>query len=207
MAQLQADSVFKARRTVLALLAARGFDVEEHEGASISEVNAMLQTRQLDMLVTNPNTGRKAYVKFHLGKALRAPNLYDWIEDLFQLEKTLETEDDLVVIARDSANPALQQVLREILAREKVFITAFGMAHLQFNILEHTLVPPHEGLLPEAEKEVREQYRITSDDQLPQISRFSPVALAIGLRPGRICKISRPSRTAIRTPFYRICSA
>ena len=207
MAQLQVDQVFKARRTMLALLKRRGFDTTEHEGASISEVNAMLQTKQLDMLITNPTTGRKAYVKFHLGKALRAPNLYDWIEDLFQLERTLETSDDLIVIAREQANAALEQTLREILAQDQIFITAFGIAHLQFNVLDHELVPPHETLTLDREKAMRAKYRITDDSQLPEISRFSPVALAIGLRPGQICEIMRPSRTAIRTPFYRICSA
>ena len=41
---------------------------------------------------------------------------------------------------------------------------------------------------------------------MPQISRYDPVAQAIGLRPGQICKITRPSKTAITSNYYRICS-
>jgi len=42
---------------------------------------------------------------------------------------------------------------------------------------------------------------------LPDISRFGPVAQAICIRPGEICKIQRSSRSAITSDFYRICSA
>jgi DNA-directed RNA polymerase subunit H (RpoH/RPB5) len=53
---------------------------------------------------------------------------------------------------------------------------------------------------------MKQKYFITNPQvQLPNISRFSPVAQAIGLRPDQICKIIRPSKTAINTVFYRIC--
>ena len=44
-----------------------------------------------------------------------------------------------------------------------------------------------------------------SDSQFPDISRFDPVAQAIGIRPGQVCEIIRPSKTAISAPYYRIC--
>jgi DNA-directed RNA polymerase subunit H (RpoH/RPB5) len=39
----------------------------------------------------------------------------------------------------------------------------------------------------------------------PDISRFDPVARAIGIRPGDVCHIIRPSKTAIEADYYRIC--
>jgi DNA-directed RNA polymerase subunit H (RpoH/RPB5) len=56
------------------------------------------------------------------------------------------------------------------------------------------------------EEKVKARYNISDNSQVPGISRFSPVAQAIGLRPGEMCKIIRPSRTAITSEFYRICS-
>ena len=44
-----------------------------------------------------------------------------------------------------------------------------------------------------------------NDSQLPEISRYDPVALVIGLRPGEVCKIIRPSPTAITTEYFRLC--
>ena len=49
------------------------------------------------------------------------------------------------------------------------------------------------------------KFNITDKIQFPDISRFDPVARAIGLRPGEVCKIIRPSKTAITTNYYRIC--
>ena len=44
-----------------------------------------------------------------------------------------------------------------------------------------------------------------NDTEFPELSRFDPVAQAIGIRPGQVCKITRSSKTAIEAPYYRIC--
>jgi DNA-directed RNA polymerase subunit H (RpoH/RPB5) len=49
------------------------------------------------------------------------------------------------------------------------------------------------------------KYNITEKSQFPDISRFDPVARAIGIRPGQVCNIIRPSKTSITTNYYRIC--
>ena len=50
-----------------------------------------------------------------------------------------------------------------------------------------------------------EKYNITESKQIPEISRFDPTALAIGLKPGRIVHIERPSKTAVVGSYYRYC--
>ena len=55
-------------------------------------------------------------------------------------------------------------------------------------------------------KIMKQLYNIKEDSEIPTISRYDPVALAIGMRPGEVCKIERPSKTAIMTNYYRICS-
>ena len=197
---------YKARTVLLELLEARGFDVEAYAGSSMVEVHAMLQAKQMDMLVTNPNTGGKAYVKYSPWKALRTNDVYDWVEDLYHIDGTLGSDDELIVIAAQSPNDSIKKVLRDLWTKDAVFITVFGLAHLQFNILKHTLVPSHRALDSAAADAISKKYKISNTAQVPDLSRFSPVAAAIGLRPGMWCEILRPSRTAIRTPFYRICS-
>jgi len=199
--------ITKSRENILAQLEKRGFDVDNYKGASIAQVHVMFQNSQLDMLVENPDTGRKAYVKYHLGKSLRSNNIMDMIDDLYTLDTILTKNDDLIIIAKDSANDSMEKSLREMWAKMKYLITVIGLKQLQFNILEHTLVPPHRVLTSEEAEEIKKRYNIVEDSQLPDISRFSPVSLALGIRPGEICEILRPSRTAITAPFYRICSA
>ena len=65
---------------------------------------------------------------------------------------------------------------------------------------------PKFDIVPESKVvEIMQKYNITDKIQFPDISRFDPVARAIGLRPGQLCHIVRPSKTAIEADYYRIC--
>lgn len=195
--------IFKSRETILQLLGSQGYDVSKYQGSSIHEVSVLNQNKQLDMLVENGK--QKTWIKYHLNKTLRAQSLNDIIEDLINVEEILSKEDNIIVIIKDEPNESLIKILKNIWEQDKVFITVFNISRLQFNILKHMLVPKHEVLNEEESKKFREKYKIISNSKIPDINRFSPVAQAIGIRPGEICKITRDSRTAINTEFYRIC--
>jgi len=72
--------------------------------------------------------------------------------------------------------------------------------------LDHEYVPKHIILNNDEIDDMKKRYNITNNTELPEISRYDPVAQAIGMRPGQICKIIRPSKTAITTDYYRLCS-
>ena len=157
--------ITKSRDNILAQLEKRGYDVENYKGASVAQVHVMFQNTQLDMLVTNPETGKKAYVKYHLGKSLRSNNIMDMIDDLFTLDSVLNKDDDLIVIARDLSNDSMKKSLREIWSKMKYLVTVIGLKQLQFNILEHDLVPPHRVLTSEETSDIKQRYNITDDSQ------------------------------------------
>lgn len=203
----ETTQIFKSRNNILALLKAQGYDTSSYDGASVADVHSMSQANQMDMLVTVSKTGKKAYIKYHIEKALRINNIYDFIEDLMNLESVLQKTDDLIIIIKDEPNDSLQKNLKNIWEQDGVFVNVFNIKRLQFNILEHDLVPPHRPLSEKEAEEVKAKYHIQDNSQLPDIGRFSPVAQAIGLRPGQMCEIIRPSRTAVSVPFYRVCSA
>lgn len=66
-------------------------------------------------------------------------------------------------------------------------------------------MPPHRVLTSSEKIEVKNRYNIVNDNEFPELSRFDAVAQAIGIRPGEVCEINRPSKTAISAPYYRIC--
>ena len=66
-------------------------------------------------------------------------------------------------------------------------------------------MPPHRICSGEEKEIIEKQYNIMEQKQFPEISRFDPVAQAIGLRPTELCKIERSSPTAIKTNYYRLC--
>ena len=89
--------------------------------------------------------------------------------------------------------------------QDQIYVNVINIKRLQFNILNHILVPKHRVLNDEETNTFKQKYNISDNSQIPDISRFSPVAQVIGIRPGQICEITRNSKTAIDTLFYRVC--
>lgn len=205
------SSIYKARQTIISLMRKLDYNVADYEHFSINEVNSMFQNKQMDMLLEknkeNPNTGtkNKVYVLFYLAKAIRPANIQEMIDDLFNLEETLTKEDTLLIVTKDEMNDTLMSNLKHIWETDKIFIIVQNIKRLQFNIHDHILVPPHRVIDDEELTTIKTKYNITDDNQLPDISRFDPMAQAICLRPGQVCEIIRPSKTAIQSKYYRLC--
>ena len=67
-------------------------------------------------------------------------------------------------------------------------------------------MPPHRVLMDPELETIMKRYNIVDKTQIPNISRFDPVARVIGLRPGQVCEILRPSKTSIISNYYRVCT-
>tara|TARA_B100000925_G_C21978340_1_gene461147 strand:+ start:343 stop:963 length:621 start_codon:yes stop_codon:yes gene_type:complete len=195
--------IFKSRNILLDLLSEQGYDVNKYTGSSINEVNSMYQNKQMDMLLEKKD--KKVYVKYHLNKTLKLGNINDYIEDLIHLDNVLEKKDDIIIIIKDEPNDSLLSVLSNLWLQDQIYVNVINIKRLQFNILNHVLVPKHRVLNDEETKIFKQRYNISDNSQIPDISRFSPVAQVIGIRPGQICEITRNSKTAIDTLFYRVC--
>jgi DNA-directed RNA polymerase subunit H (RpoH/RPB5) len=146
-------------------------------------------------------------VKFHLGKNLNENSLQPIIEDLFILTDTLTPKDKLIVIYEGGdPNDSLKTHLKYKFSHDGIFVVVHNIKRLQFNLLEHHLLPSNITILTETETtELMEKYHLNKIQELPEISRFDPMALAICLRPGQICKFYRKSPTALTAEYYRVC--
>ena len=202
-----AVTLAKSRRFILEALAARGFDVTPFTGFSVSSVHKMFIADDLDMLVLHKEDSRKVLVKFSRITAMRAAQIQNDLEDYFAYDSTLGKQDELIIVARDGPNDSVKKALQAAWALYGALINVIPIGLLQFSVLDHSLVPPHFVLTEGEAAQMRQRYNVTDDSQLPTISRFDTVAVLIGPRPGQICRIERPSKTAIVTNFYRICSS
>ena len=198
------SAIYNSRKILIELLAKQNYNTSEYENFSVNEVNAMSSKKQLDMLLEKNNKQGKIYINYYLGKTIKQQNIQEMIDDLFNLEEILTKKDILYIIVKDDINETLSNLLKHIWEQDGIFIVIQSLKRLQFNILNHSLVPPHRIL---NEKEVEElKIKYTSDvNLLPEISRFDPVSQVIFIRPGEICEIKRPSKTAIESLYYRIC--
>ena len=201
------SSIYNSRKTLVTLMETLGYDVKDYENFSINEINSMYQNKQLDMLLEKNKSPKqtKIYVKYYLAKTIRPQNVQEMIDDLFNLEEMLTKDDILYIITKEEINETLVNCLKHIWETDGIFIIIQNMKRLQFNILNHTLVPKHRVMTLEEVNIIKEKYNINDNTQFPDISRFDPVAQAICIRPGEICEIIRPSKTAIQAPYYRIC--
>ena len=205
------SSIYKSRTILLELMGMQGYNIYDYEGFTVNEVNTMKVNNQLDMILEKNTEDidlkrkTKIYIRYYLAKSLRPQNLQEMIDDLFNTEEVLTKYDTLFIVVKDEVNETLLNALKHIWEQEKIFIVIQNLKRLQFNILKHVLVPPHRILSNAEVLAVKKRYNVMSDAQFPDISRFDPVAQAIGIRPGQVCEIIRPSKTAISAPYYRIC--
>lgn len=204
--------IYNSRQVILELMEKQGYNINDYANFSINEVNSMKQNNQLDMLletnddkVTDEMPKKKIYIRYYLTSRPAAKNIQEMIDDLFVLTETLKKTDTLFIIIKDEANETLINDIKHIWDSEGIFIVIESIKRLQFNILNHVLVPSHR-VMPETEvKQIMKKYNLLEKTQFPEISRFDPVAKIIGLRPGNVCHIIRPSKTAIETNYYRVC--
>lgn len=195
-----------SRKNILDILYMRGFDVSGYIGASIQEVEIMSSNDQLDMLVTSSD-GKSVYVKYNTKKSIRQQTLNEFVNEMFKGDKPiLKKTDDMIIIDSIDANDTTKKVLSDIWDKQHIYMSVISIRSVMFNILKHQLVPQHRPMTMEEKKKIELDYNIISDSKYPDISRFSPVAAVIGLRPGQLCEIIRPSRTAVTSYYYRICS-
>jgi len=198
------SKLHKSRNILLEILRRRGYNTDDYNNYSINEINIQCQNNQLDMLLEGDN-GKKLYIKYHLTTKLSPKHIYEYIDDLFNLEEILSKDDELIILMKNKPNDTLLNCMTNILNTENIYFNIFNIHNLLFNILDHKLVPPHRILSDNEVEEIMKKYNIKDKKLFPGVSRFDPVAQLIGLRPNQICEINRPSITAVISKYYRLC--
>jgi DNA-directed RNA polymerase subunit H (RpoH/RPB5) len=200
------SELFKSRGILLDILESRGFITDDYKYFGISEIQMMFNNKQLDMLLTNPKNKKKIYIKYHLA-TLNQQRIYEYVDDLFHLEDILTPKDELLILIKNqNINKTLEEIMNFIFIKDNIFVNIQKIQHYLSNKLNHIYVPPHRIMTMQEKKIYYEKYKITNDNQMPEISRFDAVGSIIGLRPGELCEITRSSTTSITSKFYRLCN-
>ena len=198
--------LFKSRNTLIEQLEELQYDVSEHMDFSINEIDAMNNNTQLDFTLKHNKNERKIHVKYYLtSKQINRANLDNIIEDVYHIDNILTKNDTLILIIEDEPNETTINKIKYLYDRDSIFVVIHNINRLQYNLLNHTLVPKCTILGKSEIDELKQKYNIMDTNQLPEISRFDPQALAICMRPGQVCKLERESSTALFYDYYRIC--
>ena len=146
------EMIFKSRKVLLEILEQQDYNINDYKDFNLHETSSMIQAKQLDMILENSKTNKKNYIKYHLGKTLRPNNIQDYIEDLFYLENVLNINDDIIIVSKEEPNETILRYLVDIWENDRIFIRIISLKRLQFNILKHSLVPPHSIIKDEITK-------------------------------------------------------
>ena len=123
-------------------------------------------------------------------------------EDLIDSKTT-----EVIVITLEAIGDTFHTAALHSWAKKNIRVAFFDAHTLMSNPLDHVLVPKHEVVPDDEHAELLKTYNMKSKTNLP-IIRFHEdiIARILGLIPGSIVKITRPSPSAGVYVLYRICA-
>lgn len=211
-----ADILLRSRNTLLEILEDRGYDTKVYRNIAPEQILTLAEghPRALDIFVPKREDSSapcdRAVVVYSLQTRIKL-RLASYIEELFDLFKGTPSEvkktDDIIIILNEPYQDAFdKEALRQwqILKRR---VTFFHIKQVVVHLGRHVLVPPHRKLSPEESRAEMDRLHLTQKSQLPIIKHHDIQARLLGLVPGDIVEILRPSPTAGIARQLRICAA
>jgi len=208
------DHLFRSRKTLLRILADRGYNTKPFENFGPEEIEAMViagpQALRMDLERPKPADSNitKCRVLYNLTKLKsRLSGFLHALTDKEKGEDIVEPSNTevIVMLAAPEGEPVVDMyhsAAYEQYSSKGLRISFFRIANLVIHPSEHVLVPKHEKLaeedipLPKAERHKLPFIRFHEDMQ----------ARVLGLVPRDIVKITRPSPSSGVYTMYRICS-
>jgi DNA-directed RNA polymerase subunit H (RpoH/RPB5) len=212
------DVLYKSRLTLLNILKEKGYNTKSFEKFGPFEIEKMASNdkekalnmelvRELPAESPLPTTCRVEYaiprVKNRLAGFLRKLLVNDETgEDLIDAKKT-----EIVVVTLEAIGDTFHVAALNQWAKKNIRISFFDARTLMSNPLDHVLVPKHEIVPDDEHAELLKTYNMKTKTNLP-IIRFHEdiIARLLGLIPGSIVKITRPSPSAGIYTVYRVCA-
>jgi DNA-directed RNA polymerase subunit H (RpoH/RPB5) len=223
--------LYQSRKTLLKILAGRGYNIKPYEKFGPVEINAMA-TAGADSMgmdlelsasvvaptasgatgaadaqeapVENPNGGITKCKVLYTFKRIKN-RLPTFIEDLVEAIQPDNTEV-IVMLVDDTMADAFHTAALSAYAKHKLRIAFFQAHQIVNNPLEHILVPKHERLPTSEHDAFMKKHMIKSKTQLPLIKFHEDmIARILGLVPGDIVKITSYSPSAGEYLKYRVC--
>jgi DNA-directed RNA polymerase subunit H len=211
MSVIGTDYIYRSRITILDILEGRGYNTKPYRKFSPKEIDAFISNySSLNMTLQHSVEDKRHCVVNYLTSRLMKQKIGIFFEDI--LEKMEVDEEDrefyegIFLIQEPITDTHHLAALTEW-NNNKRRIAFFYIPQIVLNPLNHVLVPPHTIVGNDVHEELMKQLNITSKSQLPIIKfHIDPIARCLGLIPGDIIKIVRPSPSAGTYTVYRVCT-
>ena len=214
------DILIRSRDTILDLLHKRGYNTEPYKklvGPDL--VKLMGNPGALRMqVVHSENPEMNAIVEYNFGNIKLQLSSGKYIKDMLDQDSSIETlkgvnpETTEVLVIYMPKNisedmDSYDKAALEAWNAHKFRVQFFPMTRLVNNPLNHMLQPKFEVVPPDEHTELLKVNYARSKGQFPLIRyHHDMVARCLGLVPGDIVKITRPSFSAGEYVSYRTCA-
>ena len=204
--------LYRSRQTLLKILAERGYNTKAYEKFGPIEIAAMAAAATATpfrMDLERPNNAlSKCRVVYSIGRVKNrlATFLDEQLDE--ESENVLNPADtELIVVLLEPVVETFHTAALSTFVNKKLRVSFFQAHTIVNNPMEHVLQPKFD-LLPKAEHtEFLRHNRIKTVANLPLIKFHEDmVARIMGLLPGDIVKITRPSPSAGEYITYRLCA-
>ena len=202
-----ANIFYKSRLTLMELLESRGFETTPFSRVSPKETKAMATyITSADILAPHKeNPERKCAVIYIETKPKNG--IPELVQSRFKGDFDYSQLEVILMLKAADVAEAYTTIAYKEWMENKLRLTTFSIYSMNNNPTKHVLVPRHE-IIPESEHDgLLEKLMVNSRSQLPIIRfHFDMQARWLGLVPGDIVKITRPSPSAGVYIMYRVCA-
>lgn len=201
--------LIQSRAVILEMMEARGYDIAPYKLMNPEDILKLsINPDALSMKFTHKDDETRAAIVQYNEK-----NIKNSLGSI--LEKTLgkisegviSENTEMIYILYTPIVNTFHQFAMNAWNKHKMMFQFFFIETLVSNPMKHSLQPKFENVLDEDVKSMMKSHYIKSKTQLPLIKYHEDmVARFMGLTPGSIVKITRPSPTAGSYILYRLCA-
>ena len=208
------DTLFRSRKTLLNILAEKGYDITPYEKFGPWEIESMIISEKknclkMELQEKEVSSGKKCVVIYRLNRVKHT--LTKFISDLANEESedyipNIESCIIYVIVVEPVTTVDLFHAAALNAISKKITVSFFQADSLVNDPREHVLVPKHELLSKEEIPELKKRLNIQSISNLPLIRFHQDIqGRLLGAVPGDVLKITRASASSGIETIYRVC--
>ncbi len=209
------DLIARTRPTILEILQNRGYNVEAYRNESPADLFKIASTTpsllkiHADKHPDGPAPMQRCCVLYWIDAPTRL-RIDNVVSNLFNEENPDSynpLQDELIIILSEPFHEVFHLQASKNWNKRKARISFFNIKNLVSNPTKHVYVPEHRKLTQEEAAEVMSRLYLSNKKELPKILyHIDMQARVLGLVPGDMVEISRPSTTTGEYTHYRICT-
>lgn len=214
------DLIARTRPTLLDILEKRGYDVRSVSSISPAEVAKM---------ASHSVTGQASLIDFVVERTENSPaprprcRVFYWVDTptRIRIERLVNemiseessvwsanpVEEEVLIVLNEPFHDVFHQTAIRMWGNHKFIVAFFHIKNLINNPTNHIMVPLHRKLNVDEINDVLSRLHMRSKNEFPRILyHIDMQARVLGLIPGDLVEIRRPSPTAGEYVAYRVCA-